>query len=119
MKKKQTILVVGISIGLLVGTYFIIKGLKTKKQDSVPPSGKNNNTSNTKVSGGNASTNSNVNKKAIVIDGVNVRVSPSTSSSVKRVATKGETFTILEQSGTWYRISEGWITAKPEFVRTV
>lgn len=124
MKNKKTILIVATSVGLLIGAYFIIKGVKKNKEDKnnnpiVPPS----NTTKPNVITPNRTTptnsTSNISKRAVVIDGVNIRQSPSTSSAVIRIATKGETFTILEQSGTWYRVAQGWITAKPEFVKTI
>lgn len=120
MKNKKTYIVIAAIVGLSIGAYFVFKGIKKKKEniednDSQTGSTGVGNIGNTNTGKPPTSTG---NKRAIVIDGVNVRVSPSTNGKIIRIAKKGESFTILDKSGTWYKISEGWITAKPEFVRT-
>lgn len=44
---------------------------------------------------------------AEVVWGVNMRTAPSTSASVIRMLKKGEQITVLEESGSWYKISDG------------
>lgn len=63
--------------------------------------------------------------KAQVIWGVNLRISPTTSAKVIRMVSKGETVTVLEQSGSdWYKIKDsanrtGYISSSSKYTQPV
>lgn len=63
--------------------------------------------------------------KAKVIWGVNLRTSPSTSASIIRQLPKGETVTILEESGSlWYKVQDsanqtGYISASSKYTQAI
>ncbi|MFM9278838.1 C40 family peptidase [Paenibacillus jiagnxiensis] len=63
--------------------------------------------------------------KAEVIWGVNLRTSPSTSASIIRQLPKGETVTILEESGSaWYKVQDsanqtGYISSSSKYTQAV
>lgn len=63
--------------------------------------------------------------KAEVIWGVNLRTSPTTSAKVVRMVSKGETVTVLEQSGSdWYKIKDsanrtGYISSSSKYTQLV
>ncbi|PZT57307.1 C40 family peptidase [Paenibacillus silvae] len=63
--------------------------------------------------------------KAEVIWGVNLRTSPTTSAKVIRMVSKGETVTVLEQSGSdWYKIKDsanrtGYISSSSKYTQPV
>jgi cell wall-associated NlpC family hydrolase len=63
--------------------------------------------------------------KAKVIWGVNLRTSPSTSASIIRQLPKGETITILEESGSlWYKVQDsanqtGYISSSTKYTEAI
>ncbi|MFB5269724.1 C40 family peptidase [Paenibacillus enshidis] len=65
------------------------------------------------------------NSKAEVIWGVNLRTSPSTSASTIRQLPKGETVTILEESGSeWYKVQDadnrtGYISSSSKYTQAI
>lgn len=65
------------------------------------------------------------NAKLKVIWGVNMRTSPSSSASVVRMVGKGETITVLQQSGSaWYKVKDssnrtGYISSSSKYTKAV
>ena len=63
--------------------------------------------------------------KVEVIWGVNLRTSPTSSAKVIRMVSKGETLTVLEQSGSeWYKIKDsanrtGYISSSSKYTQVV
>jgi len=65
------------------------------------------------------------NAKLKVVWGVNMRTSPSASASVVRMVAKGETVTVLQQSGSaWYKVKDssnrtGYISSSSKYTKAV
>ena len=88
-----------------------IDELKTKV-NSLSSSGSSSNSG----SSNNGSSNSSLGTGTTTANALNVRTGPGTSYSVVKSLSKGTTVTLLEKSGSWYKIkagsTTGWVAAE-------